>query len=141
MNATRPKSLLNMEFSNNGKEILGRWQSKENPGDGQTPRIGYGDGDVLFNAPFADSHFVEDGSFLKLANLSLGYTLPKRITSKLDISKIRLYVQAQNLLTITGYSGLDPETFTHDEYDNHRGVDWDGMPQQRIFTVGANVTF
>jgi TonB-linked SusC/RagA family outer membrane protein len=142
MNATRPKSLLNMEFSNNGKEILGRWQSKENPGDGMTPRIGYGDGDVLFNAPFADSHFVEDGSFLKLSNLSLGYTLPKRITSKLDISKIRFYVQAQNLLTITGYSGLDPETFTHnDTDDNHRGVDWDGMPQQRIFTVGANVTF
>jgi TonB-linked SusC/RagA family outer membrane protein len=142
MNATRQKSLLNMEFANNGKEILGRWQSKEQPGDGRTPRIGYGDEDVLFNSSFADSHFVEDGSFLKLSNLSLGYTLPKRLTSKLDISKIRLYVQAQNLLTITGYSGLDPETFTHnDTDDNHRGVDWDGMPQQRIFTAGANVTF
>ena len=142
MNATRQKSLLNMDFANNGKEILGRWQSKENPGDGQTPRIGYGDDDPLFNASFADSHFVEDGSFLKLSNIALGYTLPRQITSKLDVSKIRFYLQAQNLLTITGYSGLDPETFTHNAADNnHRGVDWDGMPQQRIFTVGANVTF
>jgi TonB-linked SusC/RagA family outer membrane protein len=141
MNATRPKSLLNMEFANNGREILGRWQSKANPGDGQTPKIGYGDDTVLFNSSFADSHFVEDGSFLKLSNLALGYTLPKQLASKLDVDKVRFYVQAQNLLTITGYSGLDPETSTHDEYDNHRGVDWDGMPQQRIFTVGANITF
>jgi TonB-linked SusC/RagA family outer membrane protein len=135
MNASRPKTLLNMDFSNNGTEILGRWQSKENPGDGMTPKIGYGDDNPLFNATSADSHFVEDGSFLKLSNIALGYTLPKLISSKLDISKIRLYLQAQNLLTITGYSGLDPETFSR------RGADWDGMPQQRIFTVGANIVF
>ena len=142
MNASRPKSLLNLEFANNGKEILGRWQSKENPGDGRTPKIGYGDDTALFNSPFADSHFVEDGSFLKLSTLGLGYTLPRQISTKLDIGKIRLYVQAQNLLTITGYSGLDPETSTHNADDNnHRGVDWDGMPQQRIFIAGANVTF
>ncbi|MDR1343867.1 MAG: TonB-dependent receptor [Tannerellaceae bacterium] len=135
MNASRPQTLLNMEFANNGTEILGRWQSKENPGDGMTPRIGYGDEVVLFNTPFADSHFVEDGSFLKLSNIALGYTLPKAITSKMDVDKVRLYLQAQNLLTITGYTGLDPETSTR------RGADWDGMPQQRIFTVGANITF
>ncbi|MDR1258153.1 MAG: TonB-dependent receptor [Tannerellaceae bacterium] len=135
MNASRPKTLLNMEFANNGTEILGRWQSKEKPGDGMTPRIGYGDDNVLFNAPFADSHFVEDGSFLKLSNVALGYTLPRAISSKIDVSKVRVYLQAQNLLTITGYSGLDPET------SSRRGADWDGMPQQRIFTVGANITF
>ncbi|MDR1980676.1 MAG: TonB-dependent receptor, partial [Tannerellaceae bacterium] len=135
MNATRQSSLLNLDFSNNGKEILGRWQSKENPGDGLTPKIGYGDDDPLFNPSFADSHFVENGAFLKLSNITLGYSLPRQWTSKLDISKMRFYLQAQNLLTITGYSGLDPETFTR------RGADWDGMPQQRIFTVGANITF
>jgi hypothetical protein len=72
---------------------------------------------------------------MKLANIALGYTLPRTLSSKIDISKIRFYLQAQNLLTITGYSGLDPETFSR------RGADWDGMPQQRIFTVGANITF
>jgi TonB-linked SusC/RagA family outer membrane protein len=135
MNASRSNSLLNMDFSNNGKEILGRWQSKESPGDGQTPRIAYGATADLFNDSFADSHFVEDGSYLKLSNVALGYTLPRTILSKLDISKLRLYVQAQNILTVTGYTGLDPETSTR------RGADWDGMPQQRTITVGANITF
>jgi TonB-linked SusC/RagA family outer membrane protein len=135
MNATRQRSLLTLDFSNNGKEILGRWQSKENPGDGKTPRIGYADDTVLFNDSFADSHFVEDASFLKLSNLTLGYSLPGKILSKLDLSKVRFYIQAQNLLTITGYTGLDPETTTR------TGVDWDGMPQQRTFTFGANITF
>jgi TonB-linked SusC/RagA family outer membrane protein len=135
MNGSRPQTLLNMEFANNGTEILGRWQSKEKPGDGMTPRIGYGDENVLFNTPFADSHFVEDGSYLKLSNVALGYTLPRVISSKIDVSRVRIYLQAQNLLTITGYNGLDPET------SSRRGADWNGMPQQRIFTVGANITF
>ncbi|HMM04479.1 MAG: TonB-dependent receptor [Prevotella sp.] len=135
MNASAQESLLNMDFSNNGKIVLGRWQSPDKPGDGQIPKIGYGDSQVLFNTGSADSRFVEDASFLKLTNLSLGYTLPKNLVSKLDMTKIRLYVQAQNLFTITKYSGLDPETSTR------RGTDWDGMPQQRVFSLGANVTF
>jgi len=135
MNATRQGSLLNMEFANNGTEILGRWQSIDNPGDGKTPKIGYGDSSVLFNDGYTDSHFVQKGDFLKLATLSLGYTLPKAFVSKLTISKMRFYVQAQNLFTITGYDGLDPET------SSRVGVDWDGLPQQRVFTFGANITF
>lgn len=135
VNATAQESLLNMDFSNNGKLVLGRWQSEANPGDGIVPKIGYGDSQVLFNSGSSDSRFVESADYLKLANLSLGYTLPKSLVSKLDITKIRLYMQAQNLFTITGYSGLDPETITR------QGVDWDGMPQQRIFSLGANITF
>ena len=99
------------------------------------PKIGYGDGAALFNDGFSDSHFVENASYLKLATLTLGYTIPKTIVSKLGMSKIRLYLQGQNLFTITGYSGLDPET------QSRNGVDWNGMPQQRSFTFGANVTF
>lgn len=135
MNATRQSTLLNMDFANNGAEILGRWVSVEQPGDGVTPRIGYGDDAALFNSGFTDSHFVENGSYLKLANVALGYTLPKNITAPLKISKVRFYLQAQNLFTITDYSGLDPETSTR------TGVDWDGLPQQRSFTIGANITF
>jgi len=135
MNAAMSESLLNMDFSNNGKEVLNRWQSPDKPGNGKIPKIGYGDDQVLFNSGATDSRFVEDASFLKLANFALGYTLPREITSKLDISKIRIYAQAQNLITLTKYSGLDPETTTR------RGVDWDGMPQQRIMSLGVNVTF
>ena len=135
MNASRQSSLLNLDFSNNGTEILGRWQSEENPGDGKTPKIGIGDDDALFNNGYTDSHFVENASYLKLATLTLGYTLPKNLTSKINISKVRFYAQGQNLLTITGYNGLDPET------TSRMGVDWDGLPQQRVLTLGANITF
>ena len=135
MNATRQSALLNTEFANNGTEILGRWISEDQPGDGMTPRIGYGDSMVLFNDGFTDSHFVENANYLKLANLSIGYTLPKSIVSKLGMNNIRFYLQGQNLFTITPYSGLDPETSTQ------LGVDWGGMPQQRSYTFGVNVTF
>jgi len=135
MNATRQSSLMNMDFSNNGTEILGRWQNATSTGDGLTPKLAYGYGDYLFNDGYSDSHFVENGSYLKLANLSLGYTFPKKIVSSLNISKIRLYLQAQNILTITGYKGLDPETATRS------GVDWDGLPQQKVFSIGANIAF
>lgn len=101
MNASRQSSLLNMDFANNGTELLGRWVSPEQPGDGMTPKIGYGDGAALFNDGFSDSHFVENASYLKLATLTLGYTIPKTIVSKLGMSKIRLYLQGQNLFTIT----------------------------------------
>jgi len=126
---------MNMDFSNNGTEILGRWQSATNTGDGLTPRLAYGYSSYLFNDGYTDSHFVEDGSYLKLANLSLGYTFPKKVVSALKMSKIRLYLQAQNILTITGYKGLDPETATR------TGVDWDGLPQQKVFSIGANIAF
>ena len=135
MNASRQSALFNMDFSNNGTEILGRWISPEQPGDGMTPKIGYGDASSLFNDGYTDSHFVESGNYLKLSTLALGYTLPKAVVSKLNMTKIRFYVQGQNLLTITGYSGLDPET------NSRLGVDWNGMPQQRSFTFGANITF
>ncbi|MDR0537950.1 MAG: TonB-dependent receptor [Tannerellaceae bacterium] len=144
MNASRQRTLLNLDFANKGKEILGRWQSADKPGDGMTPRLGYSDDNPLFNTSVADSHFVEDGSFLKLSNLAIGYTLPKSLVSKLDISKIRFYIQGQNLLTFTKYTGLDPETSSRTSGSNpkwRQSVDWDGMPQQRIFSFGANITF
>lgn len=132
MNATRQNSLMNMDFANNGVEILGRWVSPEQPGDGMTLKIGSG---VSFVGNYTDSHYVEDADFLKLANLAIGYTFPKKWLQPIGLSNIRLYIQGQNLFTITGYSGLDPET------NSRLGVDLNGMPQQRSFTLGANITF
>lgn len=57
---------------------------------------------------------VEDGSFLKLSNITLGYTFPKKIIEKIGISKLRLYATGSNLLTWTKYSGFDPEVSTMD---------------------------
>ena len=109
---------------------------RSNPGDGMTPKIGYKDGDYLFNNDLADSHFVENGAYLKLATVTLGYTFPKKWLAPLGVTKARVYVQGQNLLTLTKFKGLDPETFATDT-----SFDYASMPAQRSFTLGVNVTF
>ena len=134
-NITR-RDLMNMYFQNNGTEILDRWQSTANPGNGEVPIIIYGKGNFLNLESDGSSRWVEDGSFLKLQNVSLGYTLPKTLVDKLALGQVRVYCQAQNVFTITKYSGLDPEVYT-----TTLGVDWNGNPQQRSFTIGLNVTF
>ena len=139
LNATEQNALLNTNFCNQGSVILNTWRSPEQPGDGRIPKVGNGDGSALFNQGYTDSNFVENGSYLKLAQLAIGYTLPKNLVQKLDMQNIRLYVQAQNLFTITGYSGLDPESRASSS--SYMGVDYNSMPMQRTFTFGASVTF
>lgn len=81
----------------------------------------------------ASSRFVEDGSYLRLKNLQIGYTFPKQLTRKAHIERLRLYVTASNLFTITKYSGYDPEV--------GGGTDYGNYPQSRTFTFGINTTF
>ena len=103
--------------------------------DASMPRIFYDTNSASSSRSVQSDFWLQDTSYLRLKNLQLGYTLPKSVLSAINITKVRVYAQAQNLFTITGYSGLDPETNTR------LGVDWNGMPQQRSFTFGANVTF
>ena len=94
----------------------------------------------------SSSYYVEDASFLRLKNMVLGYTLPKDWLKKANISNLRLYVQAENLLTITGYSGLDPE-FTNasvgdgNDADLRRGLDMGGWPTTLRLLFGVNFSF
>jgi len=135
MNRTR-QDLLSNNFVNNSTEVLGRWQSPENPGDGQTPRLWAARGAFINLDNNAVSRFVEKGDFLRMDNLALGYSLPSSILSKGSIKKVRVYASAQNLFVITGYKGLDPETNT-----SGAGVDFNGNPQLRTFTFGLNLGF
>jgi len=80
------------------------------------------------------SRYIEDGSYLRLKNVQLGYTFPKSLTGKIGISRLRVYVSGNNLLTFTKYTGYDPEVGNH-------GVDYGNYPQTRTFLVGANVNF
>jgi TonB-linked SusC/RagA family outer membrane protein len=134
-NRTRA-DLLDQGFNNNGTEILGRWQSPENPGDGVTPKLVLNQSNRVNNPNVATTRFLEKGDFLRFGNISLGYTMPKSLTQKLSIERLRVYVMAQNAITITGYTGIDPETNT-----NGFGVDWAGNPQQRIYSFGVNLGF
>ena len=78
--------------------------------------------------------YLEDGSYLRLKNITLGYTLPAEITKKIGTSKIRLFATSQNLLTITGYKGFDPEVGNY-------GLDMLKYPQARTIMLGANINF
>lgn len=85
--------------------------------------------------------FVEDGSYLRVKNISLGYTFPTAWTRKLQISSLRLYFNVQNAFTITGYSGYDPEIGAYNQDVKLRGIDFARYPSQRIYTVGMNLNF
>ncbi len=83
---------------------------------------------------FANStRFIESGSYMRLKNVQIGYTLPKELTKKAFIERLRFYVTASNLFTITNYSGYDPEVGS--------GVDYGNYPQSRTFTFGLNANF
>jgi len=99
--------------------------------------------DGSYNNGFASSRFLEDGSFLRLRNVSLGYTIPKNITTKLNVERLRFYVNATNLLTFTNYSGADPEGNTAADYSRGtvQGLDFAIPPQPRQVIFGVNVEF
>lgn len=86
-----------------------------------------------------NSYFVEDGSFLRCQNLTIGYTLPKNILAKYGVSKLRVYASATNLFIITGYSGYDPEVDVQTGLSC--GMDYNRYPRSRSFMFGMNVTF
>ncbi|MEG0807809.1 MAG: TonB-dependent receptor [Alistipes sp.] len=86
------------------------------------------------------SRVVEDGSFLRLKNISLGYTLPSRSLRKAGISTMRIYVSADNICTFTGYNGPDPEVSTRNSVLTP-GFDWSAYPRTFGLTAGINLTF
>lgn len=84
---------------------------------------------------------VEDGSFLRLSTLTLGYTLPEKISSKLKMKKLRFYASAYNLWLWTNYSGFDPEVSTRRNTPLTPGVDYSAYPRSKSFLFGLNVNF
>lgn len=88
---------------------------------------------------------IEDGSYLRLNTLTLGYSLPLNLLRKAGISKLRIYGTIYNLFTITGYSGLDPEVSANNNVNDAKyptvGLDWGTYPRARSFVVGVNLSF
>ncbi len=113
-----------------------RWQPT-NP-DGSEPRATGLDPNA--NRRVSD-RFVEDGSFVRLQNASIGYTLPASTSNKVGISSVRVYLSGQNLFTLTGYSGYDPEIGSFNQNPLINGVDNGRFPVARSITLGANINF
>ena len=91
----------------------------------------------------ASTRFLEDGSYVRLKNIQLGYNF--KLKEGCPVSACRLYVAGNNLFTITKYSGLDPEmtvsTNSASEGDRANGIDWGTYPVARSVTLGLNITF
>ncbi|NJO68886.1 MAG: hypothetical protein HC830_06000, partial [Bacteroidetes bacterium] len=122
-------------------DVLNRWR---NPGDiTEFPKVYVGD--ERLNGRFNSSYWMEDGSFVRLKTVNLGYTLPKSLTDKIKMKAVRVYLTGQNLLTFTHYKGFDPETVSSSSNANSNsieyGVDFGYYPLAKSILMGANFTF
>ncbi len=125
-------------YDMNGTNYRGDWLNRWT-GEGTSnyyPRVTFKDDNL--NMKTVSDFFIHDGSFVRLRNISLGYTLPKSITDVIKINKLRIYVASENLLTFTKYQGFDPE-IGGGVFSN--GVDHGIYPQARTFITGLNITF
>lgn len=134
-------TLMEMEtmrgISNSTTEALKRWTPTNTNTDVPAANItrGY----------HSSSRWVFDGSFVRLRNIVLGYTLPQTISNSAGLGSVRFYISGQNLLTFTNYRGYDPEvnwnTNSRDRGNLNLGLDYGSYPNAKSFTVGLNLTF
>ncbi len=115
--------------------MLDRWTGEGT--SNKYPRLALGDAQNWLVSDL----YVCDGSYLRLKNITLGYTVPRALTRKLTIERLRFYVQAENLVTWTKYWGFDPEIASGPDGIKSLGIDRGVYPQARTFTVGVNVSF
>ncbi|ADB40207.1 SusC/RagA family TonB-linked outer membrane protein [Spirosoma linguale] len=121
--------------NNQTRQALKRWRKE---GDiTSVPRYEYQN---TYNN-YTSSRFVEDGSYLRLKNVSLGYNIPKTWINKYKVANARLYVSATNILTWSRYSGADPEVSTLDGSTTAQGIDFFTFPQIKTVLVGATLSF
>ena len=111
--------------------VLNRWQV---PGQITTvPKAGFD----MKNS----TYFLEDGSYLRVKDISLSYDIPRNIINKIHLTRLMPYISATNLFTITGYKGMDPEVNQYGNSGAVQGIDWGTYPMCRSFVFGLKVEF
>ena len=141
----------NMEGSGNQYGVVrNRWKSDKEPGDGYVPRA-FRHGNKNTGMKISD-RYIDDADYLRLSTASIGYTFPKKVCEKLHIQGLRIYVNGDNLFTLTNYRGFNPEV---DQYSTGGktvaenksnanmmpGFDWGSYPVARVITAGFKLTF
>jgi TonB-linked SusC/RagA family outer membrane protein len=122
-------------FDNQLESQLGSWKKPGDITDVPQARLGYDNGDQSRN-----SRYLSDGSYIKLRSLMFSYEVPKKIAGKAGLDRLKLFIQAQNLFTITKYKGWDPEVSTDFLNDNiHTGCDFYSAPQPRSVVFGISI--
>jgi hypothetical protein len=146
---------MQLENGNLRGNLLARWanpwRSENDPGDGITPRItsiAQTNGRVTEN-----DAWLYDAGWWRIKNVTIGYTLPESLLSKIKVSRLRIYAVAENLFLLTDYVGYNPEGAFAPEQNNRAasqgeasaagswGYDYGNLPLQRTFAVGLNLTF
>ncbi|MEY2918443.1 MAG: hypothetical protein RIS73_2157 [Bacteroidota bacterium] len=122
----------NANYSNKYRAVLARWTGAGSTNDAKNPRYSFTDANS--NIRVSD-RYVEDGSFVKIKNIQLGYTFPASATKKI-LSKLRIYAQVKNAYTFTKYTGFDPE-IAGGILDT--GIDRGAYPQARTYAVGIDI--
>jgi TonB-linked SusC/RagA family outer membrane protein len=114
------------------KHVLGAWTG---PGTSNSePIASYGGNNYL-----PSDIFIQDGSFTRLRNVTLGYTLPSAITKKIAINELRIYIKGSNIYTLTKFTGYTPEIGSSDVLSN--GIDYGTYPVTAVYSFGINLTF
>lgn len=135
LNATRIETEGMVDPKNQSLAVLNRWRQ---PGDiTDIPRSSFGNSD---NSRVS-TRFIEDASYLRIKAVTFSYSFSNKILDKLNLSGLKLYVTGENLLTITDYSGFDPEVNAFGGSNTVRGIDFGTYPQARTTLFGLNVTF
>ncbi|WNH08673.1 hypothetical protein [Thalassobellus suaedae] len=122
-----------LTYSNKPRLYLDRWT-----GEGTSNTVPRASNNASGNVLFSD-FYVEDGSYLRIQNVQLGYSLPSEVLEKLGLDRFRLYVAVNNLYTFTNYSGYNPDVSNSSPLG--AGVDLGQYPQTRTFTTGVNISF
>ena len=125
----------NLAMTNKFRGVLARWTGTGTTNDANNPRYSFIDANSNTRA---SDRYVEDGSFVKIKDIQLGYTLPASIYKSKMINKLRVYAQVKNAYTFTKYSGYDPE-ISGGIFDT--GVDRGAYPQARTYSVGLDLKF
>jgi hypothetical protein len=131
-NFTRMELEVASGSSNQLATVLDRWTPTNT--DGSIPKA------TSSNGYISSSRWVEDGSYIRLKNLSLGYNLPKSVLGKSGIEKFRIYLSGQNLFTLTNYTGYNPDVSYRDG-NTSIGLDYGTYPTTKSVTLGVNVSF
>jgi TonB-linked SusC/RagA family outer membrane protein len=130
--------LHDQRFWNNAADIKNRWTSENK--NAEWPRLVFGD-NVSNGSSIIMSQNVEKGDFIRLRNVSLGYTFPSKLVNGFKLSNVRVYAQVQNAALFTKYSGIDPEISVNGGSNLAPGVDRNSIGQARSYTAGINVSF
>jgi len=132
--------LFNMEGSGNQyAEAADRYRNVANPGSGEVYRASRAG--TQSNSTRLSTFYIQDGSYFRCTNITLGYTLPKSVSTDLKVSNIRVYASVDNAFTLTDYKGYNPEVDYSGGSNLTPGVDYGNYPLARTYNLGLKLTF